>query len=145
MLDELTLVGRRPAALTKVVFERRQRTDPSPELDEDAPGGGRHVHPGEPRPARHEQTTQDDEDDECRMHRDHEVGCRTKDGRQIKGGDVTSLVRLTELVTSGMPRTAPDDNTVFIDRAHAMEWNMTNDSVLVLEREGGGSLRVEAD
>jgi hypothetical protein len=83
VLDELTLLDGRPATLTKVVLERRQRTDPSAELDEDAPSGGRHVNPGEPRPARHQETTQDDEDDERRMHRDHEVGCRTKDGWQI--------------------------------------------------------------
>jgi hypothetical protein len=44
-----------------------------------------------------------------------------------------------------MPRTAPDDHTVFVDRANAMEWNVTNDPVLVMEGECGGSLRVEAD
>ena len=44
-----------------------------------------------------------------------------------------------------MPRTTPHDSTVFVDRAHAMEWNVTNDSVLVMEGEGVGPLRVEAD
>lgn len=44
-----------------------------------------------------------------------------------------------------MPRTSPQDNTVFVDRAHAMEWNVTNESVRVMEGEGVGPLWVEAD
>jgi hypothetical protein len=85
MLDELTLVAGRPAALTKVVLQRRQWTDPSTEFDDDAPDGGWYVRPCQARPARDEETTQDDEDDEYNVHQDDQVRCRTKDGRQING------------------------------------------------------------
>ncbi len=83
MLDELTLVGGRPAALTKIVFERRQWTDPSAELDKNAPDDGWYVQPGEAWPARDEQATKDDEDNEYNMHQHDQVGGRTKDGRRI--------------------------------------------------------------
>ena len=74
VLNEVALVGRQPASLAKIVFERRQRTDPACEFDEHAPNGGRHVHPNETRPAHDEQTAEDDEYYECSMHADHEIG-----------------------------------------------------------------------
>jgi len=78
VLDELSLVARGAATLPKMVFERRQRTYPSAELDERTPGHSRKVNAGEPWPARDEETTQHHERDKCKMYENEEVGCRSK-------------------------------------------------------------------
>jgi hypothetical protein len=46
---------------------------------------------------------------------------------------------------SRLTRTLPDDNAVFVHSPYAMEWDVMDDFVLVVEREGVRSLRVEAD
>jgi hypothetical protein len=54
-----------------------------PAFDENAPRHRWQVHPGETLPARHQETSDDDEDDERHMRDSDGVSCYTKECWQI--------------------------------------------------------------
>jgi hypothetical protein len=61
--DEIAFV-RSAAEAPQPVLQRREGADPPRQFDDEAPGGGRKVQPGDPGPAKDEKPPGDDEDDE---------------------------------------------------------------------------------
>ena len=64
MRDEAVIIPSRARSAQKHVLEDGERTDPPADLDERSPDRRREMNPLQRRPAQHEKSARDDEDDE---------------------------------------------------------------------------------
>src|SRR5690348_16592300 len=74
MLDEPAAVARRAATGAERILERCQGADPARELDQRAPGRGRHVRPRHRWPSEYEESTEHDEGDKRGVNDEDGIG-----------------------------------------------------------------------
>jgi len=87
LLDKAARVFWHAASATEPILKWGQRAHPAGKLEQDTPQHSGKVHPGNPAPARRQQTAEDDEDDERQVGEDDEV-C---DGSEEHGGNRSHL------------------------------------------------------
>ena len=71
---EIALIGRLARSPPQLLLQRRERADPSGELDSHAPQRGGQMDPPHPRPAQHQEPAESDEGHEEEVEDDEQVG-----------------------------------------------------------------------
>lgn len=74
MLHESAAVTGCAAELPEMIFQRSKRADPSGELNQRAPHHRRQMKPDDPPAPEHQQATEHNEEHECRVEQDDEIG-----------------------------------------------------------------------
>src|SRR5690349_11566991 len=97
MLDEASFISTQPCVSSQGILQRGEGADPSGQLDERTPQGGRQVHIHHPPPAQGQQTAKNDEQNKEEVDEDDEVSEHGRSGgRAVRRSGGQAVSRITK-------------------------------------------------